>query len=193
MNQTLCNIFTDTLAAGAQKIYQVGYGRVLYLYANTGTSGTLKFSFDQQAFNALIVGQVVKSSDKFLEIVVQNTDTGSATFTFIIASEDITFNGVTIGNTVTTATGQSSTGVFAADVATGNAAKVFTGISNYFVVLQADFTNGDYVYIGFDNTVSATKKIVALQAGQTYILEKFKGDIYAFSSTAQKLSVSYAT
>lgn len=88
-----------------------------------------------------------------------------------------------------------TTGTMASDNTIDNvsAEQIITGTNvQTSFLLFADLANTGTIYIGFDNTVSATKKIMALNSGDTMLIDNFKGDIWAFASgTGQKLSVSY--
>lgn len=53
--------------------------------------------------------------------------------------------------------------------------------------VQAKASNTGKIYIGFNNTVTATKWIAELQAGQAFMLDDYRGDIYAISDTAGQL------
>ncbi len=82
-------------------------------------------------------------------------------------------------------------GTYGADVATGAAAKVVAkaGTITAFRIF-ADIANTAPVYLGFDNGVLATKKIIALQPGMMWGEDNLKADIWAYSAAAQKISVS---
>jgi hypothetical protein len=183
-------IFTIVLAKGVPYTVEVGQASSLFLYANTGNSGTLAVTFENQQQFPMIVGQIVKSNVPFTRVTFQNNDTGSVTFTFVVSNGDIDFKGAISVGTQTVVPSQNAAGTYAADVATGAAAKVFTGISNLCIILTADPSNTDSVYIGFDNGVAANKKVLALTPGQNYTFNNYKGDLWAFSTVAQKLSVS---
>lgn len=53
--------------------------------------------------------------------------------------------------------------------------------------IQAKSTNTGIVYIGFDNTVTATKWIAQLQASQTFSVSDYRGDLWARASAAGQL------
>jgi len=52
--------------------------------------------------------------------------------------------------------------------------------------IQAKSTNSGKVYLGYDNTVSTTKWIAELQAGQAYCRDDYRGDIYAIATAADQ-------
>ncbi|MBA7495374.1 hypothetical protein ES702_05956 [subsurface metagenome] len=52
------------------------------------------------------------------------------------------------------------------------------------LLINADSTNTGLIYVGFDNTVAATKAIAALAAGQSLGLEAYRGIIRCIASAA---------
>ena len=52
------------------------------------------------------------------------------------------------------------------------------------LIINADPTNTDIIYVGFDNTVAATKAICALAAGQSFGLEAYRGIIRCIAGAA---------
>lgn len=58
-------------------------------------------------------------------------------------------------------------------------------------IIQADLANTGIIYIGFDNTVGSSKKVVALLPGGVYSVDDYLGQIYGISGVAgQKVSAS---
>jgi len=56
-------------------------------------------------------------------------------------------------------------------------------------IVQADPSNSGIIYIGLDNTVASNKCVVALQAGQSFMIDDYRGAIHAIADTAgQKLN-----
>lgn len=53
--------------------------------------------------------------------------------------------------------------------------------------VQAKSTNTGIIYIGFDNTVTSTKWVAELQAGQAFSIDDYRGDIFARASAAAQL------
>lgn len=53
--------------------------------------------------------------------------------------------------------------------------------------VQAKSTNTGIIYVGFDNTVTSTKWVAELQAGQAFSIDDYRGDIYAISTAAGQL------
>lgn len=177
--------------ANSNQIFQVGLADHLFLKASTGNDGDLKFSFDDQNQQGLLIGQVVGTSQPFKTVQVVNSTNTNITFTAVITYGVIDFKGLVIPNGVATTAVQKTAGTFAADVATGAAAKVVASPTNVRIYLFADAANTDLVYMGFDNSVTATKKIFGISSGQLIVLDAWAGDMWAFSTVAQKLSVSF--
>lgn len=93
---------------------------------------------------------------------------------------------------------EGTTGTFASHVSlTATATAVSAVSANASIsetIIQADFDNTDYVYLGFDNTTTNTKYLVKLKAGQVFSTNQFKGAIFAYGHTGtQKFSASYTT
>lgn len=53
--------------------------------------------------------------------------------------------------------------------------------------VQAKSTNTGKIYIGYDDTVSETKWIAELQAGQSYSFDDWRGTIHAIASAVDQL------
>jgi hypothetical protein len=51
-------------------------------------------------------------------------------------------------------------------------------------IIQAKNTNSGKIYIGFDNSVATTKWVAELQAGMSFSIDDYRGDIYVISDTA---------
>lgn len=188
--ETVLRNYSGTLAAGAIVTFEA-YGDYVFLLSNSGTANTLKVSFDNGAEQVIPVGLVLHRNQVYTRIILRNTDTGSTTFTILAGQGQLDYKALVIGNTITVGPSQSTSGTAAADVATGAAAKIYTmvaGIKSIFV--QADYLNTDQIYLGFDNTVTATKKFIALAPGQVWEGLNINCDIWAFSAAAQKASVS---
>lgn len=100
---TLVKIISETIAANTSKIYQVGVSDHLFLYAATGATGALTFSFDDQNAQALLVGQVVSSPTIFRTLQIANTTGGAITYTVVVANGAIDFKGFVIGGTINVA------------------------------------------------------------------------------------------
>lgn len=90
--------------------------------------------------------------------------------------------------------GISTAGNDAADATVGTSAvsALAANASRKACLIQADITNTGKIYLGFTNAVTTTRKVVALQAGQTFSVDDYRGDIYAISDVAgQKISASW--
>ncbi len=54
-------------------------------------------------------------------------------------------------------------------------------------IIQAKSTNTGIVYIGFDNSVTTTKWIAELEAGMSFAVDDYRGDLWARASAAGQL------
>lgn len=54
-------------------------------------------------------------------------------------------------------------------------------------IIQNKSTNSGIIYIGFDNTVTSSKWIAELQPGMSFMLDDYRGDLYAIGSAAGQL------
>ena len=181
-----------TLAANESRDIAIS-GSYLRILSNSITTSPY-IQFDSAPSQVIKPGIGVKLADgqSFGRVTITNPSTTSA-MTLIIASGDgsIDDNSLVISGSVPVYPAQASTGTDAADVTTGAAAKVFTSATVKSVLIQADFTNSANVFIGFNSSVAADRKVIALSPGMAYQFDNFNGDIYAYSSAAQKISVSY--
>lgn len=53
--------------------------------------------------------------------------------------------------------------------------------------IQSKASNTGQIYLGFDNTVTSSKWIVELSPGQAFVLDDYRGAIFAISDTAGQL------
>jgi hypothetical protein len=82
----------------------------------------------------------------------------------------------------------STSGTYGQDTIGTSQAQVFASNSNRKAFLvQADPANSGKIYIGFDNTVATNKAIACLEAGQSLILDDYRGAIHAISDAAGQL------
>ncbi len=54
-------------------------------------------------------------------------------------------------------------------------------------IIQAKQTNTGVVYIGFDNTVTTSKWVAALEAGMSFAVDDYRGHLYARADAAGQL------
>lgn len=181
-----------TLAASEVREIAVAGSYLRILSNSITTDPYIQFDGGPRQVIKAGLGIKLEFGKTFGRVTITNADAGAA-MTLKIACGDgsIDDSSFVVSGTVPVQPSQSSTGTDAADVATGAAAKVFASATCKSVLIQADFTNGANVFIGFANTVSATRKVIALSPGMAYQFDNFNGDIWAFSVAAQKISVSY--
>jgi len=181
-----------TLAAGESRPF-AAYGSKLKLLSNS-ISTSPKIIIGSETEQEIDAGIGIKlSDDNFNSLRFKNPHaTDSMTITFSVASGDVDDSRLVLSGTVNIHSSDTAqSGTFGNDVTTGTASKVVdkTNTTNGWRVF-ADNNNSDVVYLGFDNTVSATKKVIALSAGMMYGEDNYKGDVYAYSASSQKISIS---
>ena len=54
-------------------------------------------------------------------------------------------------------------------------------------IIQSKDTNTKYIYLGFTNAVTTSKWFMQLQPGQAFMIDDYRGPIYAISDTAGQL------
>ena len=77
-----------------------------------------------------------------------------------------------------------------AEKAVGNAAAVemiHANANRKACIVQAKASNTGIVYIGFDNTVTTTLWVAELQAGMSFAIDDYRGDIWARADGAGQL------
>ena len=181
------------LAAGERKrVHEVA--SFFMLVSNTGTS-RIKISIDDSALSEIPVGYEYNEPkpDEFYEhIDFFNPNAGSVTVEYIM-STGIVRSSPTILSLIEilaeltgTASGEvwdteKNIGVAQSEVMAANA-------SRHSGAVQAKSTNTGIIYIGYDNTVTTSKWIAELQAGQSYSFDDWLGTIHAIATAAdQKL------
>ncbi len=183
---------TLVLLAGETRAV-MAYGRYLRILDNSiATHPQVKIADNpEQELQAGVGIEIFGGQENsFSNVLVRNPAAGVMTLKIAISSGQIDDSRLTLTGTILTQPAQTATGTDAADITTGAAAKVFSSASCKSVLIQADFTNGANVFLGFANTVSATRKVIALSAGMAFQFDNFNGDIWAYSAAAQKISVS---
>lgn len=189
-NDTILRDYPGTLAANAIVTFEA-FGDYVFLQANSGTDGTLKVSFDNNAEVTLRVGVILKLQKNFTRIFIRNTDTVSTTFVLMAGLGEIDYKALVLSGTITTGPAQSASGTFAADLTAGAAAKVFTAATKKRIVIQNDVAATGPIYVGFDASVSATKKVYGLNSGTSAEFTDFIGDLWVFGPLGtEKFSVS---
>jgi hypothetical protein len=183
---------TRTLAAGAVFSDYV-VGNFFYLVSNTNANAATKLmvSFNDQATNVCPPG--LEFDTNFTQINFNNSDVNPATIVYFVGNGRVNFHSTAITGAISASPAQAASGTYAAQVAVGAAAKIFTASTScYAIYLQTNPANANPVYIGFDNTVSATKYVLALTPGQIYTMNNYNGNLYAFGTGTDQLGVSYA-
>lgn len=76
------------------------------------------------------------------------------------------------------------------EITVGNAAAIqilAANVARKACIIQAKAVNTGIVYIGFDNTVATNKWIAELQAGMSFNVDDYRGDLYARADAAGQL------
>lgn len=199
-NLSAYRFYRVTLTPG-QILNIASYARFITILSNT-ISTNVKMSINGDSFEELPSGLSVElpPEENFEFLNIQNTHaTDNMTIEFSLSAGRIMDNRLVIsGSTFTDILnelkGDSTPENWGADVSVGNAATVEllnVNTSRKSALIQSDITNTGIIYIGFDNSVSATKKICALLPGGVYSVDDYQGDLWAIASVAaQKVSAS---
>lgn len=86
--------------------------------------------------------------------------------------------------------GDAAPETWGAEITVGNAAAVSiiaANVDRKACRVQAKSTNTGIVYLGFDNTVTTTKWIAELQAGMSFDIDDYRGDLYARADALAQL------
>jgi len=181
-----------TLLAGQRTpVYEVA--SFFMLISNTG-SLRVKVSIENDPLSEFPIGYEYREKGEgfFHRIDFQNPNAGTVVVEYILStglvrsSPQVTaladilqeLQGVSTGAAYDT---EKNIGVAASQVFAVNAAR-------HSLSCQAKSTNGGIIYLGYDDTVLATKWIAELESGQSYSTDDWRGTIYAIATVAdQKL------
>lgn len=194
--------FNFTLSAG-QIIPVAAWGSYLTILDNN-TAFDILVSIDGNAFQPIPAGVSVElpQDQSYAGFLIQNSSAGAMTVHFAISSGKIvdarfktsaTLN-TSDANLLAELQGITTPGTFAADATVGVAAvsALASNAARKACLIQADATNTGKIFLGFDNTVTTVKKIITLSPGASFVVDDYRGDIYAISDTAaQKISASW--
>lgn len=168
-------------------------GNFFYLVSNTNANAATKFlvSFNNQSSNACPVG--LEFDTNYTQINFVNNDVNPATIVYFTGNGKVNYHSSAITGSITSSPAQAASGTYAALVATGAVAKIFTASTAcYAIYLQADVANTAPIFIGFDNGTTAGKYVIFLEPGDIYVFNNYNGNLYAYSAAPQNLAVSYA-
>jgi len=181
-----------TLAAGARKrVHEVA--SFFMLVSNTGPD-RIKISIDDSPLSEIPVGYEYREpkEDTFYEhIDFYNPNVGSVTIEYIM-SIGIVRSSPTILSLIEILeelTGVASGEIWDEEKTIGVAQSqvMAANTSRHSGAVQAKSTNTGIIYLGYDNTVTTTKWIAELQAGQSYSVDDWKGTLHAIASAAGQL------
>lgn len=82
-----------------------------------------------------------------------------------------------------------STGTFSTDKTVGTSAisLLAANADRKSALIQSDLANTGIIYIGFNSTVSSSKKVAAILPGGSYSVDDYAGALYAISGVAGQL------
>jgi len=180
------------LAAGAKiRVHEVA--SFFMLVSNTG-SKKIRISIDDSPLSEMPIGYEYseKKDDEFYtHIDFQNPNVAEVTVEYIMSTGVIrTFPTIiALLNLLEQLAGVTSGEIWDEEKTIGVAASVVMALNSdrHSGAVQAKSTNTGKIYIGYDDTVTTTKWIAELQAGQSYSFDDWLGTIYAISDTAAQL------
>lgn len=167
----------------------------------TDANANVSIEFNKIGSGQINFTQGLEIARPFDNLFLTSTAQAGKTITFVISSYAPELFGIqdNRSNTLTASylaniqaeLQGGSTLTNAADVSvTTSAASVLAADSPHAVSFFADLANTDVIYIG-NASVSATRKWIALRAGDFFSVDDYKGEVYAVSgSGTQKLSVA---
>lgn len=167
--QTVTRYYPGTLAAGGS-ITLNATGNYVFLLSNTGAAASLKINIDDQQFQPMPVGIVLKTDNVFNKIVLLNTDTAASSFVLIIGQGDIDYKALVIGNVISFKGEQASAVVNAGSQVTLSAeGQIYAASSTRKgAIISNPITNGKlYIHFGA-TTASATVAFAEINPGVIY-------------------------
>jgi len=182
-----------TLAAGkVKRIDEIA--SFFMLVSNNGTKD-IKISIDDDPFSDFPVGyryKEKKEDEYFKHIDFKNPNAGSVILEYIfsVGIVESTPTLADLADILEELRGLSTGEIWDTEKTVTTSASLVMAVnaSRHSGSVQAKSTNTGKIYIGYDNTVSTTKWIAELQAGQAYSFDDWLGTIYARATAAnQKL------
>lgn len=181
-----------TLAAGARKrIDEVA--SFFMLVSNTGAS-RIKISIDNDPLSECPVGYEYqeKENEFFQHIDFQNPNAGSVTIEYIMSTGLVrSAPSITaLDNILAELQGVVAAGSDGAEKTIGVAQSTVlaANATRKGFNLQAKSTNAGIIYLGFTNGVTTAVWFAELQAGQSCMMDDYRGPVFAIATAAgQKL------
>jgi len=133
-------------------------------------------SWDAQA-GANITLWVGNQSPNFLQVIDNRSAAASDTYLAQLVDK--------IGGATTPATWAAEIDI---DVASEKVLSL--NANRKSAILQADVDNTSFITIGFDNTVSDTKYVIKLEAGDIFVFSDYLGELWAYGGAANQLLVA---
>lgn len=174
-------------------------GLLIYVEGTTDANTSLQIKHNEISSGLITLTKSYGAVFPFYRLFLTNTAQAGKTITltisqaspFQIIDNRSAQDSLSVLSSIKTQAVGPAAGTYASDITTGAAAKVVAkaGTITAFRIF-ADIGNTAPVYLGFDTNVLATKKIIALQPGMMWGEDNFKGDVWAYSAAAQKISVT---
>jgi hypothetical protein len=192
---TIYQFFRRTIAAGETSRISV-FGNYLTLLSTTGSSN-IRVSINGQSEQELPQGLSVElpADNNFKYLEFRNTEAAPVTIEITVSNGKV--NDARASANLTTGIeavrdelkGDTVPENWGAEKIVGLAAVQIIALNanRKACIIQAKASNTDKIYIGFDNTVSTTKWVAELQAGQALVLDDYRGDLYAIANAAAQL------
>lgn len=126
----------------------------------------------------------------FGKVVIRNDNASDSVLEIAFAAGQIfdsrlTLTGSALDSLLAEAQGETSPQGFGlVTIGTGVVKAVASNTDRKSVLIQNPPTNTGLMYVGFDNTVLATKYICVLSAGQIFSTDDYRGDIWCLGTVA---------
>ncbi len=180
------------LAAGARKrVHEVA--SFFMLVSNTGDKN-IRVSIDDSPLSEIPIGYEYserKEDTFYTHIDFQNPNAAEVTIEYVMSTGIIrTFPTIIkLGEILSAISGLSTGAIYDTEKTIGVAASVVmaANAARHSGAVQAKSTNTGIIYIGYDDTVTATKWLAELQPGQACTFDDWLGPIHAIADLAGQL------
>jgi hypothetical protein len=197
MNKIILQPFTEVLAAGEVRTIHA-YSQFITILENTAANEINIGIGDMQPVQLRAGLQFeLPQDDAFSKIILYNQAAVQTTVSFILSIGRVFDNRLTISGTVFSNLLTATQGPLAA--ATYNTFTTNAGAYKSLLAANANrvsysvenlSTNAQPVYIGYDNTVTASKYAMSLLPGESISEDKYRGPVYVFCTAAQAIMYS---
>jgi hypothetical protein len=193
MYNVVLKSFRETLAAGEYRAIRF-YSRMLTILSNSNLAD-IGIGIGEMQPVPLKAGlqYELPQGESFDKLLIYNQEAVPTTVEFVLSVGEVRDNRMSVagqidvtdadllaqiqGDTSAEGYGCVTVGVAAVQVVAQNADR--KGID-----IQSDPDNVDYIYLGYDNTVTTAKWFAKLSPGQAFSRDNIRSAIYAISGTA---------